>query len=186
MSKPIAANLTSLVSHLCWAVSGNLVWTGPRRRRGGGRTCLLRVVLGQPPRWFWRSLRLTGAPFWPWCLWRLCGAVVPGATGTLPYNGRVGGRLDAWRGLVGRWCYHASVSMVTLAKHRSPKNSVVPPTRYIVAATRLAGRQQELRPETSRVPRCRRRPCRLHCQVQPRARLLQKSCRRAGQPRKKW
>ena len=29
------------------------------------------------------------------------GAVVPGATGTLPYNGRVGGRLDAWRGLCG-------------------------------------------------------------------------------------
>ena len=66
----------------------------------------------------------------------------------------------------------------------SPKKLRGTPTRLPVTATRLAGRQQELRPESCRFPRCRRWPCRLHCQVQPRARLLQKSCRRAGQPRK--
>ena len=60
----------------------------------------LQARVGQPPRWFWRSLRSTGALFWPWCLGRLLGAV-PGVTGTLVDNGRVGGRLDAWRGLVG-------------------------------------------------------------------------------------
>ena len=30
---------------------------------------------------------------------------VPGVTGTLVDNGRVGGLRDAWRGLVGRWCW---------------------------------------------------------------------------------
>ena len=60
----------------------------------GHACCALRW--GSPSRGSGRVSALSGAPFWPWCLWRLCGAV-PGATGTLVDNARVGGRLDAWR-----------------------------------------------------------------------------------------
>ena len=132
------------------------------------------------------AFALSGAPFWPWCLWRLLGAV-PGVTGTLCFVGRVGGRLDAWRGVVGRWCWILLVSFLRcLNFHRSRKTTLFPLVGASLGSEQTAGVAQQALESARLFPVPARVTVRLSFASSAGCRLLANSCRRAGPVRKKW